>query len=95
MKKSFTFGIRNSTDKETGQLLAVYLKVREGKSAKIKEFAHGNVFADYDSRGNLLGIELLGPCEIRTLDQITRKEPVIRRFVREAIPNKLVVSRAS
>ena len=52
-------------------------------------------FADCDARGNLLGVELLGPCEIRVLDQIARKEPIIRRFVRENIPSKLVPARAS
>src|SRR5207249_4140692 len=73
--------------KESGEISAVYFLIRAGKSATVREFAGGNVFADYDSNGRLLGIELIGPCDIDLLKRIARKEPQpIRKFVQQSIP---------
>jgi len=71
-------------NKESGKTSAVYFLIRAGKSARVREFAGGNVFADYDRNGRLLGIELIGPCEINILERIARKEPQpVRRFVQQ------------
>jgi len=73
--------------KASGEISAVYFLIRAGKSATVREFAGGNVFADYDSRGRLLGIELIGPCEIDVLKRIARKEPQPnRRFFQQSVP---------
>ena len=50
---------------------AVYLKINEGKVSKTKEFSE-EVFLDFNSRGKLLGIELLNPCA-GTIHQISEK----------------------
>ena len=42
---------------------AVYLKIKEGVVKRTREFAQ-EVFLDFDSRNNLLGIELLNPSGI-------------------------------
>jgi hypothetical protein len=87
----FFFEVSVETDKSTGAILAVYLRLRKGKSARVVELANGNAFADYNSRGKLLGIELLGPCRVTVLDKITRKEPAaVRSFVQRAAPREMV-----
>lgn len=47
------------TDPETGEIIAVYLRIRRGRSAETREIVAGVAYADYDRRGRLLGIELL------------------------------------
>lgn len=42
---------------------AVYLKIKEGIVKKTKEFTR-EVFLDFDSKNNLLGIELLNPSSL-------------------------------
>jgi uncharacterized protein YuzE len=89
----FNFDLTIETDNATGEVLAVYIQMREGKAAKTVELADGTTFADYNSRGKLLGIELLAPCEVRVLDQITRREPAaVKRFLHGSAPRKMVVA---
>jgi uncharacterized protein YuzE len=83
-----SFQVSVSHDETTGKLLAVYFRVRKGQSAKTVEHADGAAFADYDRRGNLLGIELLEPCSISVLDLIAEKPPV-KKFIRESIPRHM------
>lgn len=40
--------------------LAIYVKLREGKVSRTKEFAK-EVFADINSEGKLIGVEILRP----------------------------------
>lgn len=85
------FRLEASVDDKTGGLVAVYLRVREGEVAETKEEQEGVAYADYDSSGLLLGIELLGPCQIEVLDRIGQSEPEsIRRFLKGAAPRELV-----
>ena len=50
----------------------VYIEVREGKSASVREYENGKMFADYDDYGELLGIEIL---EFRGLSNRIRLSP--------------------
>ncbi|HEX4130582.1 MAG TPA: DUF2283 domain-containing protein [Pirellulales bacterium] len=87
--RTFSFNVNVETRTDTGEVLAVYFRFRDGKSAKTREFADGNVFADYDRGGSLLGIELLAPCSLAVLERIVR--PVTaRRFVRQTIPSSML-----
>ncbi len=91
MKKlHFKFSIE--VEEKTGTILAAYFQVREGRAAKVKEFAEGNAFANYSATGELLGIEILGPCEISVLDRIAPREPKVRNFVRKSLPPALAVN---
>ena len=90
MDNRYHFRINVETNDLTGEVLAVYFQVRKGKSATVKEYAQGNVFADYDRRGRLLGIEVLAPCEARVLDRIARHAPE-KRFVRSSVPVGMLV----
>jgi hypothetical protein len=56
--------LETSVDERTGRMRAAYLRIREGKVARTKEIEDGVAYADYDKSGQLLGIELLGPCRV-------------------------------
>jgi hypothetical protein len=85
------FKLEASFDERTGDTVAVYLRVRKGEVAETKEVAEGIAYADYDSQGLLLGIELLGPCMVEVLDNISRREPeAVRQFLRTSAPRGLV-----
>ncbi len=87
------FHLEASVDDRTGKIAAVYLRVREGPVAQTKEIKEGVVFADYDEEGLLLGIELLGPCELGVLHELAHREPEpIQRFLQGAAPRELVVA---
>jgi uncharacterized protein YuzE len=91
------FGVSLETDKRTGALLAVYFQIRKGKAATVEEVADGAAFANYDRKGRLIGIELLGPCEVKVLNRLAAEEPPkyqnrIKSFLRNSIPRKMVLS---
>lgn len=87
----FSFRVSVETENHTGRVMAVYFQIRKGKSSVTREYADGNAFADYNRRGELLGIELLAPCEAAVLDKIAKKAPE-RRFVRGAVPQGMLVT---
>lgn len=87
------FRLEASVDDRTGDIAAVYLRVREGTVALTREVKEGIAFADYDSDGRLLGVELLGPCEVEALDDLTHNEPEpVRQFLRGGVPRALAVA---
>jgi hypothetical protein len=86
-----TFRLEASVDDKTGHLVAVYLRVREGAVAQTREARDGVVFADYDAQGALLGVELLGPCEVEVLEGLAVSEPeAVQQFLKGAVPRELV-----
>jgi uncharacterized protein YuzE len=89
MKRGFAFEITVETNDQTGEVLACYLRIREGQSAKVKEYADGNLFADYDRKGRLLGMEILGPCKASVLSRIA-ETPSAKRFVRDVLPKAML-----
>ncbi len=90
MTKS-TFRVEASIDDATGRVVAVYLRVREGKVAETKEIKDGFVYADYDAQSLLLGVELLGPCELEVLERVAEGESEsVRRFLRGGAPRELI-----
>ncbi len=88
--KPFSFRVNIEAENGTGRLLSVYVQVRDGKSASVREYANGNVFADYDKQGNLLGIELLAPCDPKVIERIAKQQSA-KRFVRNAVPRGMLV----
>jgi len=94
--KNPAFKLEASFDDSTGQVVAVYLRIREGDVANTKEVKDGYAYADYDAEGMLLGIELLGPCEVEVLDSIVENEPEpVKRFLRGGTPRELVCRQSS
>ncbi len=88
----YHFGVSVETDKASGRILAAYLQVRRGRVAETREYADGNCFADFNPSGELLGIEVLGPCDVTVLDRIARKQPAVKRFLRDSLPLALTPS---
>ena len=86
-----SFGLSVETEDRTGEILAVYFQIRKGRVAKTKEIVEGTVFADFDKEGKLLGIEMLGPCEVAVLDKISNSSRV-KRFVKESIPRGMLAT---
>ena len=87
---TFQFRVEVETHSETGRVVAVYFQFRRGKSATVKEYEGGNVFADYDRKGELLGIEMLAPCKVSVLNKIAVVEPA-KRFIKSVIPPAMLV----
>ena len=86
------FNLRVSADEETGRLLAVYLRIRDGKVAETVEVEVDRTFADYDADGQLLGVELLAPCSIKVLDSIAQRESEdVRDFLHSSPPRSMVL----
>jgi uncharacterized protein YuzE len=80
-------------DDETGKIVAVYFYIRPGTAAETREYAEGRALADYDRKGKLLGVELLGPCKVAVLDKISRNEPApIKNFLRGSIPRQMALA---
>jgi hypothetical protein len=88
----FFFRFSVETDKETGRILAAYLQVRKGKAAEVNELAEGAAFANYNDKGKLLGLEILGPCQVTLIERIAQSEPVqVRDFFRNNMPRKMAM----
>ncbi len=54
-----------SIDPVDKQILAVYVKIRDGEVFKTVEIAEGECLADEDKNGNLLGVEMLAPGKLK------------------------------
>jgi hypothetical protein len=80
-----------SVDEMTGQVRAAYVRVREGIAFETREVVEGRAFADYSEDGVLLAVELLAPCAVHVLDEISAEEPeAVKRFLRGSPPRELV-----
>jgi hypothetical protein len=85
------FEVTVSVNVQTGEIRAAYIRVREGAVADTREIKDGFAYADYDADGLLLGVELLGPCEVSVLDDVGVNEPeAVRRFLRGGVPREMV-----
>ena len=92
---SLSFRVSIETDDATGDVLAVYFQVRRGKSHETREFERGKVFADYNRRGELLGIEMLAPCKVSVVDKLAKHEPDqfrrrTKQFMKRSGPRRMV-----
>lgn len=93
MKKTpHDFHISITSDNASGEILAVYLRIRKGKSVKTREFSDGAAFADYGAKGELLGIEILQPCSVDVLDEIAVKDDSALTFIKRSVPRGLVAT---
>ena len=85
------FSVQTTVNKKTGSVLAVYFQIRSGRSAKTVELADGMMLADYNARGELIGLEVLGPCKVKALDRFVDDQEA-RKFIRNAAPRELVTA---
>ena len=89
----YSFRVLVTTDNRSGDVLAVNLRIRKGRSVETKEFGDGAAFADYDKKGELLNIEVLGPCEVKILDSIAASDVTTRKFIRDSLPSKMLLGK--
>jgi hypothetical protein len=83
------FSVKVEVEQSTGRILAAYFQIRKGKVARTREFAEGIVFADYNAKGQLLGIEQLGPCDNRVFEKIARRDKQVQGFLKRAVPQEM------
>ena len=85
------FRLEISYSESTGDPVAAYVRVREGKVAHTKEMSPGVGFADYAADGSLLGIELLEPCRTDLLERIAETEPEqVRQFLQHGVRKEMI-----
>ncbi len=53
-----------------GTIEAVYVRLSDRKVARSKELIEGQLVADYDRKGELVGIEILAPVRIQNLTRL-------------------------
>jgi hypothetical protein len=85
------FRMEVSYHETTGEPVAAYLRVCEGEVAQTREISEGVAFADYAADGSLLGIELLGPCQVAVLEKVSENEPeAVRHFLRRGVRREML-----
>lgn len=85
------FRLEVSFSQTSGDPIAAYLRVREGKVVETREVSEGVAFADHGADGSLLGVELLAPCAVDILDRIAEKEPEpVRHFLRCGVRKEMI-----
>jgi uncharacterized protein YuzE len=92
-KQNEIFGFELSISaRNDGTLEAAYVRFRSGKVSKTKEVIEDVLLADYNSRGQLLGLEILALVKIsdltRLVDEPSRRP--FRRFIERSAPEELV-----
>jgi uncharacterized protein YuzE len=78
--------------RENGTLEAAYIRFKHGAVKKTKELIEDTLLADYNARGELLGIEILAPVRIADLAKHVEgpRRRSFRRFVRDMAPPSLI-----
>ena len=74
-----------------GELIAGYIHLHKAKAARTDVVVEDTVLADYDARGRLIGIEILGPCQIKVLAKLVDipHRTAFRRFAKASLPAAL------
>ncbi len=77
-----------------GTLEAAYIRLKEGKVAYTEEIIEDVLLVDYNSRRDILGIEILSTVKLSDLVHLvdqSRRRP-FRKFVKQSLPQELVVA---
>ena len=91
MKSQISFGVSIEVDQVTGEVQTADFRVRKGKTAETREFENGNLFADYDNAGNLLGVEMLTHCKVSVFERLSAPEPAVKKFLKRSAPRDMVL----
>lgn len=77
---------------DSGTPQAVYVRFSRASVATTKEVQADVLIADYDGRGQLVGIEVLAPVRLSKLTQLVdrSKRAAFTRFLKQAVPQVLV-----
>ena len=77
-----------------GRIEAMYIRFKDGKVARTVEAEQDAMFIDYDSKGNVLGIEVISPVELSQLASVVgqpQRKP-FRSFLRRSAPPELLIT---
>ena len=74
-----------------GEVEAAYLRLAPGKVARTRELDPDVLLADFDSRGRMIGIEVLAPVRLSELTRLVAesRRTVLRRVLRQTVPRLL------
>jgi len=75
-----------------GTIEAAYVYLSKKKVARTKEIVEDALLADYDAKGQLIGIEILAPINITRIARLVeqpQRAPFLR-FLRHSAPQELV-----
>lgn len=74
-----------------GSFEAAYLRFGDSKIVRTEEVEEDTLLADYDARGRLVGIEVIGPVDAAELTRLVAQphRAVLRRLFRQTVPQLL------
>jgi uncharacterized protein YuzE len=78
--------------RDDGTVEALYITLSAKKVVKTREVIPDVLLVDYDSRGDVVGIEILAPVKISRVTRLVdapRRRP-LRRFIEESAPGEMV-----
>ena len=92
VRKTVGFEISLSA-RNDGTLEAAYIRLKDGKVARTEEVIEDVLLVDYNSRRDILGIEILSTVKLSDLVPLVdqpRRRP-FRKFIKQSVPQELVV----
>lgn len=93
-KRQITFELSVS-GRNDGTVEAAYICLSPHSAVtKTVEVKRNELLADFDSKGNLVGVEILAPVKLRKIASLVKK-PVktpFRTFIRKSVPRELVLT---
>jgi len=90
-----TIGFRISTSaRDDGTIEAVYILFSTNRVVKTREIIEDALIADYDYKGELVGVEILAPVRIGDITGLVQrpKRQSLQKFIKQAAPQKLVLA---
>lgn len=73
---------------------ALYVTLLDDRVARTVEVVKDTLLVDYNAKGKVVGIEILGPVKISRITSIIDKprHESLRRFIEEQAPDELVLA---
>ncbi len=78
--------------RDDGTVEAAYVYLSKRKVARTKEVIEDILMADYDSKGRLIGVEILAPIRLSKIAALVDRpqRPQLVKFLRRSAPQELV-----
>jgi len=92
-RKRWVAGFETSVSaRDDGTLEAMYIRFRQGKVARTREIIEDVLLADYNSRGVLIGIEILDAVRLSDLAKLVEQpqRKVFRDVIRRTAPPEFI-----
>jgi uncharacterized protein YuzE len=78
--------------RDDGTLEAMYIRFRQGKVAKTREIIEDVLLADYNARGELMGMEVLDAVRLSDLARLVEqpRRKVFREVIKRTAPQEFI-----